>query len=315
MTIRPDFAEAYTALGIHLARQRRPADALACFRRAVELRPGLAERAHQSGQHPQGTREVRGGDGRISDRPRHGPRQRRDAAQPGEPAPESGRLDEAEKCCRRAVELRPDLAETHYNLGLVLTGQNRTGEGIACYEQALRIRPDHALSLNNLGFAHADLGDLDRAVACYRQALSLKPDFALAPQPGEHAPEAGEAGSGEGVPPASPPDRSPPRQRPRTTWGTCSRSRVASTRRSRPTPAPWPSIPDIPWAQQPRPDPVLSPGSTPARLARIHAEWDERHAIPLRPTGGRSPTPAIPIGGSASASSRPTCGSTRSASS
>ncbi len=89
-----------------------------------------------------------------------------------------GKLDTAVACYRRALELKPDDAETHNNLGAALQGQGKLDEAVACYRRALELKPDSAEAHNNLGTAFKDQGKLDEAVACYRRALELKPDSA-----------------------------------------------------------------------------------------------------------------------------------------
>ena len=91
---------------------------------------------------------------------------------------ERGRLDEAVASYRRALQIKPDYAETHSNLGNVLKGLGRLDDAVASYRRALEIKPDFADAHNNLGVALKDLGRLDDAVASYRWALAIKPDFA-----------------------------------------------------------------------------------------------------------------------------------------
>jgi protein O-GlcNAc transferase len=59
-----------------------------------------------------------------------------------------------------------------------LNDQGKLDEAVACYRRALELKPDYAEAHNNLGNALKDQGKLDEAVACYRRALELKPDFA-----------------------------------------------------------------------------------------------------------------------------------------
>ena len=61
-----------------------------------------------------------------------------------------------------------------------MTGQGKLDEAVACYRRALELKPDFAEAHSNLGNALKDLGKLDKAVACYRRALELKPDSAEA---------------------------------------------------------------------------------------------------------------------------------------
>ena len=92
----------------------------------------------------------------------------------------TGSLDEAIACYRRALELRPDFAAGHNNLGNALKNQGKLDEAIACYRRALELKPDYAEAHNNLGNAFKNQGKLDEAIACYRRALELKPDYAEA---------------------------------------------------------------------------------------------------------------------------------------
>ena len=92
----------------------------------------------------------------------------------------AGRLDEAAASYRRAIEIKPDYAEAHSNLGNTLKDLGQHNEAIASYRRALKIRPDSSDAHNNLGTALKDLGQLDDAIASYRKAVELKPDFALA---------------------------------------------------------------------------------------------------------------------------------------
>jgi predicted O-linked N-acetylglucosamine transferase (SPINDLY family) len=78
------------------------------------------------------------------------------------------------------VQLKPDYAEAHNNLGNVFQQQGKLDEALACYRQALHLRPNYAKAHNNLGNVFEQQGKLDEALACYRQALHLKPDYAEA---------------------------------------------------------------------------------------------------------------------------------------
>ncbi|HKM54151.1 MAG TPA: tetratricopeptide repeat protein, partial [Isosphaeraceae bacterium] len=57
-------------------------------------------------------------------------------------------------------------------------GLRRLPEAVACYRRALQLKPDYAEAHSNLGNALKDQGKLNEAVACYRRALELKPDYA-----------------------------------------------------------------------------------------------------------------------------------------
>ena len=81
---------------------------------------------------------------------------------------------------KRAVELLPDDAEAHGNLGNALRALGRFREAANSHRRALEIAPDTAETHNNLGSALLDLGLLVEAAAQFRRAVALKPEFALA---------------------------------------------------------------------------------------------------------------------------------------
>ena len=90
---------------------------------------------------------------------------------------DQGKLDGAVAACRKALGLRPDYAEAHNNLGNALTNKGELEEAVVAYRKALKLKPDYAEAHNNLGNALKNQGKLDEAVAAYHKALELKPDY------------------------------------------------------------------------------------------------------------------------------------------
>ena len=69
-----------------------------------------------------------------------------------------GQIDEAMAHYQKALEIKPDYAEAHNNLGIALAGRGRIDEAIAHYQKALEIKPDYAEAHNNLGIVLAGRG-------------------------------------------------------------------------------------------------------------------------------------------------------------
>ena len=90
-----------------------------------------------------------------------------------------GKLDEAEKHHRRAIELKADYAEAHNNLALVLHAQNKFDEAVSHFRQALSLKP-FADAHYNLGITLSEQGKLDEAISHYRRAIEMRPNFAKA---------------------------------------------------------------------------------------------------------------------------------------
>ena len=69
-----------------------------------------------------------------------------------------GRLVEAERHYRSALEARPDTATAAFNLGVVLEDMKRTSEAVDEYRRAIRIDPRHADAHYNLAGLYQAMG-------------------------------------------------------------------------------------------------------------------------------------------------------------
>jgi tetratricopeptide (TPR) repeat protein len=104
---------------------------------------------------------------------------------------QSGRFDEAIAECERALNIKPDIAAAHNNLGAALVENQRVRDGarrqhgavdeaIAHYRKAVQINPDFAQAHNNLGTALLLKGQVDEAIAHYQKTLEINPNYAEA---------------------------------------------------------------------------------------------------------------------------------------
>jgi superkiller protein 3 len=129
-----------------LQQQRKLDDAIAAFRKAVELDPKNARAHNNLG-------------GSLLNR---------------------GRLDEAFACCKKAIELDPKYRQAHQNLGAIHFKQRRLDEAIACFKNAIELDPQIASAHTYLGVALREKGRLNEAIAAYREAVRVQPNSALA---------------------------------------------------------------------------------------------------------------------------------------
>ena len=81
---------------------------------------------------------------------------------------------------KHAIKIKPDYAEAHYNMGVVLQEKGELDAAIDSYKQAIKIKPDYAEAHSNMGVALKDKGELDAAIDSFKQALKIKPDYAEA---------------------------------------------------------------------------------------------------------------------------------------
>ena len=136
-------ARTFQELGNVLIAAGRAADAIACFERAVELNPGLAESYFTLGNL-------------------------RFAA---------GHWDRGADAYEGAIQADRGQPQYHFNLGVVRTLQERYPEAMQCYAHAVQLRPEYAEAHNNLGILHQKGGDLAQAAWHYERALEIEPGY------------------------------------------------------------------------------------------------------------------------------------------
>ncbi|XP_043251643.1 protein O-mannosyl-transferase TMTC2-like [Colletes gigas] len=84
-----------------------------------------------------------------------------------------GRVAEAEEAYVQALRYRPNMADMHYNLGVLQQGRKNYEAAILSYQRAIYFRPSLALAYVNLGAALAAVGRRTEAAAVLRTGASL----------------------------------------------------------------------------------------------------------------------------------------------
>ena len=140
--LAPDFAEAHCRIGFVSAQLGHYAQAVASYRRTLELDPksrqalndlaNLLWREEQSG--------------------------------------------EAMALHRKVLELYPDFAAGHCDLGNALLRRFQLDDAVACYRRAIEIDPKFALAHYNLGVAYGLLKKKEAAIRSFEAALMLEPE-------------------------------------------------------------------------------------------------------------------------------------------
>ena len=87
------------------------------------------------------------------------------------------RLDEALASYDRAITLKPDHAEAHNNRGVLLQEMRRYDEALASYDKVIALNPRHAEAHNNRGIVLMSTGNMREAEQMFLKASELKPDF------------------------------------------------------------------------------------------------------------------------------------------
>ncbi len=90
----------------------------------------------------------------------------------------SKKLKEAEAALREALQLEPDSAMLHLNLGNLQDQVGQKDEALKSYLKALALDPGSLNALYNLGLLYAELGRNEDARKAFEAALKLAPDDA-----------------------------------------------------------------------------------------------------------------------------------------
>ena len=142
-------AEFHDSIGSALASRKQFGEAIAHYRKALEIRPDYAEAHNNLGLALAG----------------------------------SGQLDEAISHFQRALEIRPIYAEANYNLGIALASRGQVEEAVVQFRKALEINPDYPEAHYSLGVVLAARGRVAEAIDHYQKALgaaTARNDTALA---------------------------------------------------------------------------------------------------------------------------------------
>ena len=86
-----------------------------------------------------------------------------------------GRLDDAARSFRRALDHEPDNPQFAYRLGSVLSAQENYGEAITYFERAISHEPDFARAWFEKGLAQNADGQFVEAVDSYMRAIEISP--------------------------------------------------------------------------------------------------------------------------------------------
>jgi tetratricopeptide (TPR) repeat protein len=141
LQIQPDYAVAHNNLGNALLRLGQTADSYTHLQKALQLDANNAE-AHNN---------------------------------LGNTLVQMDRVDEAATHYGKAVEIDPSYAQAHNNLGALFLQTGHLEESVTHLQKALALEPDSADAHNNLANTLMRMGKIDEALSHYNTALELRP--------------------------------------------------------------------------------------------------------------------------------------------
>ncbi len=88
-----------------------------------------------------------------------------------------GPMESAIKDFQKAINLKPDYAEAHYNLGVVFQKIAKLDDAFSSYEKALTINHAYPQAHNNQGMINLKRRELDIAVKSFEWAVAYNPNY------------------------------------------------------------------------------------------------------------------------------------------
>jgi tetratricopeptide (TPR) repeat protein len=182
VALRPESPGAYLNLGYALKHKGQIDEAIASFRKALELDPKYA--AAHNGLGGVLCDSKHDYDGAIASFRKALELDAKFAwahHNLGIALLHKGQVDEATASFRTVIALDPKHADAHFKLGLALAGKGQVDEAIASYKRAIELDPKYGMAHNNLGAILCNVKrDYDAAIACFRTAIALDPKEARA---------------------------------------------------------------------------------------------------------------------------------------
>ena len=90
------------------------------------------------------------------------------------------RFDLAIKSYMKAINLKPDFAVSHFNLGVVYQDKGDLEAALESYKNATKIQSGDLKPYNNMGIIFRDKGELESAIKCFEKVIQLNPRIAEA---------------------------------------------------------------------------------------------------------------------------------------
>ncbi|HSU53468.1 MAG TPA: tetratricopeptide repeat protein [Candidatus Dormibacteraeota bacterium] len=171
---------AHNNLGFYLSAKGKTQDAMAEYRKALEINPLYEDALNNMGYALAGQKKYQEAIGFYEAALRIRPKHTEVHNNLGNALADIGQVDEAIKHYRIVLEQNPEHADAHNNLGIALAMKGQFDEAVGHFHAAMRLKPKDASAHSNLGNAFAVQHKLDEAIAEYKESLRLNPKDAQA---------------------------------------------------------------------------------------------------------------------------------------
>jgi len=84
----------------------------------------------------------------------------------------------ADKFFKKAINIKPNIAETHINRGILLKKLKKLDDALECWKIVIKLNPKHYQAYNHCGIALIELNRPEEAIESWNNAVKIKPNFA-----------------------------------------------------------------------------------------------------------------------------------------
>jgi predicted CXXCH cytochrome family protein len=176
----PENSAALAELGSLYASQRRAAEAIAAFEKAISVDPELPEAWNGLGSLLLETGDTKRAEDALRSALRFRPNYLEARNNIGSLLARTNRFDEARFHYETALRYKPDYNFARFNYAIALAHANHLAEAEQQFETILKTDPDAADTHEALGILLATEGQPGRAIVHYREAVRIRPDFGRA---------------------------------------------------------------------------------------------------------------------------------------
>jgi Flp pilus assembly protein TadD len=169
-------AETHNLLGQTVAQQGKHEEAVAAFRRAIQLNPRYVAAHLQLGTTLAQLNRLEDALAELRTAARLDPRNGEVPFRIANCLRQAGRQEEAVAAYFESIRIEPGVVESWLNLGVTLAGLERFEEAEAAYRDGLRYRPGNVALINNLGVALKNQLRFEEGLACFAEVLRLEPE-------------------------------------------------------------------------------------------------------------------------------------------
>lgn len=86
------------------------------------------------------------------------------------------RLTEAASIYEELLQINPNIAEIHNNLGLIQAANNLPSKAVLFFQKAISLKSNYIMAYYNLGQTYQSLGLPEKALECYDTCIKLDPE-------------------------------------------------------------------------------------------------------------------------------------------